>query len=649
MTSILGISAFFHDSAAAIIVDGQVIAASQEERFSRIKHDDVFPTQSIEYCLSAAGITADRLDHVAFYEKPLAKFDRLLETYIAAAPQGRASFTAAMPRWLQKKLHVRRQVRRSMSPRYAGPIWFCDHHTSHAASAFYPSPFDDAAIITMDGVGEWATTTIGVGRGRSIQTLAEIRFPDSIGLLYSAFTYHAGFTVNSGEYKLMGLAPYGQPVHADTIRSHLIDLHPDGSFRLNQDYFDYATGLTMTGAKFDQLFGQARRDPDEPIRDFDRDMAASIQAVTEDIVMQIAAHAKKLTGMNHACLAGGVALNCVANGRLLREGPFDDVWVQPAAGDAGGALGAAWWAWHEVLENERVARAGDSQSGSLLGPSFTETEIAATLDRFGVPYSPANDAEIADALADGQVIGRFAGRAEFGPRALGNRSILADPRGRNTQSRINQKIKFRESFRPFAPAVLADHGQAHFDVGVHASSPYMMFVHPVRDAGFPAITHVDGTARVQTVVTGTNPAFERLLTAFHDRTGCPMLVNTSFNIRGEPIVGSPEDALRCFLKTDLDLLVIESFVVRKSDVVGVELPPITAPRSWRRWLAPFHALFKVWNRFLTAVGLAVVYHGIVTPTAIVRRWSKPTDTSARESYWQDVQPDDDPNRHQRTF
>lgn len=649
MTSILGISALFHDSAAAIIVDGQVIAASQEERFSRIKHDDALPVRSIEHCLSAAGIAPDQLDHVAFYEKPLAKFDRLLETYIAAAPRGRASFTAAMPRWLQTKLHVRRQVRRSMTPRFAGPIWFCDHHTSHAASAFYPSPFDEAAIITMDGVGEWATTTIGVGRGRMIKTLAEIRFPDSIGLLYSAFTYHAGFTVNSGEYKLMGLAPYGKPIHVDTIRSHLIDLRPDGSFRLNQDYFDYATGLAMTGAKFDRLFGHARRKPNEPIRDFDRDMAASIQVVTEAIVLQIALHAKRLTGMNHACLAGGVAMNCVANGRLMREGPFDDVWVQPAAGDAGGALGAAWWAWHEVLGNERVAEAGDSQAGSLLGPSFTETEIAATLDRFGVPYFPANDADIADALASGQVVGRFAGRAEFGPRALGNRSILADPRGDDTQSRINQKIKFRESFRPFAPAVLADHAPSHFEVGSHAANPYMMFVHPVRVANLPAITHVDGTARVQSVVTGTNPSFESLLNAFHDRTGCPILVNTSFNVRGEPIVGSPEDALRCFLKTDLDALVIESLLVRKSDVVGLKLPPVPTPPSWRRWLAPFHALFKVWNRFLTAIGLAVVYHGVVAPTAIVRRWSKPTDTSARESYWQDVQPNGDPNRHQRTF
>jgi carbamoyltransferase len=650
VTSILGIAAFFHDSAAAIIVDGRVVAASQEERFSRIKHDDGFPTRSVQYCLDAAGITADQLDHVAFYEKPLAKFDRLLETYLAAAPKGRASFTAAMPRWLQTKLHVRRQIRRSMSPRYAGPIWFCDHHQSHAASAFYPSPFDQAAIITIDGVGEWATTSIGVGRGRSIMLQHEIRFPDSIGLLYSAFTYHAGFTVNSGEYKLMGLAPYGRPLYADAIREALIDIRPDGSYRLTQDYFDYASGLTMTNAKFDALFGHPRRDRDQPIRDFDRDMAASIQAVTEDVVLRIAAHAKSLTGMRHVCLAGGVALNCVANGRLLREGPFDDVWVQPAAGDAGGALGAAWWAWHDVLENDRVAEADDAQRGSLLGPSFTEAQVAATLDSHGVPYTRVDSTAIADvvaeSLANGDVVGRFAGRAEFGPRALGNRSILADPRGASTQDRINQRIKFRESFRPFAPAVLADKTADWFDVGDHGDSPYMMFVHPVgQDAPpVPAVTHVDGTARVQTVDARRHRELESLLRSFFQRTGCPMLVNTSFNLRGEPIVGSPEDAVRCFLKSDLDLLVIENFVVRRSDVGDVQLPAEKRSR-WRVLATPLRA----WNRWLTAVGLAIVYHGVLTPTAWWRRWGKPVDRRNQETYWQAVAPEQDPDRHRRTF
>ncbi len=650
MTSILGISAYFHDSAAAIVVDGRVVAAAQEERFSRIKHDAAFPKRSIEACLTIAGITADQLDLVVFYEKPLAKFERLIETYLRAAPRGVRSFTTAMPSWMSHKLNIRREIRRGLEKRYKGRIAFCDHHTSHAASAFFASPFDDAAIMTMDGVGEWATTTLGVGRGNEIEITNQIVFPDSIGLLYSAFTYHAGFRVNSGEYKLMGLAPYGTPKYADKIRECLIDIRDDGSFKLNQDYFDYATGLKMTSAKFDELFGGPRREPDSPIEAFHQDIAASIQAVTEEVVMKSAKHLHQITGQRRLCLAGGVALNCVANGKLLREGPFDDVWVQPAAGDAGGALGAALFGWHQALGNARVASEPDN---SLLGPAWDEPGIRESLDRHGIQAThigcPDELADqIAAELASGKVVGRMAGRMEFGPRALGNRSILADPRGADTQSRINQKIKFRESFRPFAPAVLADHAQRWFDMSGHGDSPFMMFVHPVRENSMPvpAVTHVDGTARVQTVDAQRNPDFERLLRAFLVATGCPMLVNTSFNVRGQPIVESPDDAIACFLATDLDVLVMENFVVRKSDVVGATIDRPTSLSLRQR----LRKIIGVWHRIVSTIGLAIVYYTVVTPTGFWWRWrGRDESVTDGETYWRPVKKLEGSEHHFRTF
>ncbi|WP_146536515.1 carbamoyltransferase family protein [Rubripirellula reticaptiva] len=651
MTAILGISAFFHDSAAAVVVDGRVVAAAQEERFSRIKHDPAFPIQSIEYCLSAAGIDAGDLDLVAFYEKPLAKFDRLIDTYLNAAPRGFRSFATAMPSWLEQKLHVRKQIRKQLGRRYTGPIGFWEHHQSHAASAFYPSPFDEAAIITMDGVGEWATSTWGVGRGRSIELSHQIEFPDSIGLLYSAFTYHAGFRVNSGEYKLMGLAPYGRPRFVDLIRDELIDIRDDGSFRLSPEYFDYQVGLTMTSVKFDQLFGRSRRDPDAPIEPFDQDMAASIQVVLEEVVMKTARHVHQVTGQTKLCMAGGVALNCVANGKLLREGPFDDVWVQPASGDAGGAIGAALLGWYDVFEKERDS-ASLKRCDALLGPEFDANVVEAAIQRHGLSCEVVSDDQIAGVvateLAAGKVIGRFAGRMEFGPRALGNRSILADPRGVTTQSRINQKIKFRESFRPFAPAVLADQAEDWFDCAGHADSPYMMFVHPVRSniLRIPAVTHVDGSARVQTVDAIDNPSFEQLLRSFFEATGCPMLVNTSFNVRGEPIVASPDDALRCYLKTDMDVLVIENFIVRSKEVSSPPVVEDSAGERQPRFMAARRA-FRLWNRILGTAGMGAVYYGVITPIGILRRFRKAPLLLL--TYWKSMPICDDPDRFFRTY
>ncbi|TWU60624.1 Decarbamoylnovobiocin carbamoyltransferase [Rubripirellula tenax] len=649
MTAILGLSAFFHDSAAALVVDGRVVAAAQEERFSRIKHDAAFPTEAIQACLELGGVKPDDLDHVAFYEKPLLKFDRLLETYADIAPRGVRSFTTAMPSWLQQKLHVRREVRRGLGNLYHGPIAFFEHHESHAASAFYASPFDEAAIMTMDGVGEWATTTIGIGSGEKIQLSKEIRFPDSIGLLYSAFTYHAGFRVNSGEYKLMGLAPYGTPRFATLIRERLISICDDGSFRLDSSYFNYRGGLTMTNAKFDRLFGRKRRDPSETIEAFHRDMAASIQCVTEEAVMKAAIHLKEISGQSKLCLAGGVALNCVANGKLLREGPFDDVWVQPAAGDAGGAVGAAMLVWHQVMRQPRSV-SSSPPFDALLGPEYSDASVREALDRSGLQFERLDDESLAHSvvadLADGKVIGRFDGRMEFGPRALGNRSILADPRGAETQSRINQKIKFRESFRPFAPAILANHVEACLDTGGHAANPYMMFVHPMRGSDVPAVTHVDGTARVQSVDARDNVRFERLLRCFFEATGCPMLVNTSFNVRGEPIVGSPDDAIRCFLKTDLDVLVIENFVVRSK--VGAIAPTFDVVKG--HWLDMPRKIFRLWNRVVGVIGLSAVYYLVVTPVGWARRVGRTSrESDDTSSYWRHVDADRDPKRHLRTY
>jgi carbamoyltransferase len=597
MTAILGISAFYHDSAAALLVDGRIVAAAQEERFTRQKHDARFPMHAVRYCLAEAGLRPADLDYIAFYEKPLLKFDRLLETYLALAPGGFRSFARALPEWLKNKLYQRRTIREGVGETSAGLV-FTEHHESHAASAFFPSPYDEAALLTVDGVGEWTTTALGVGRGHRLELTQEIRFPHSLGLLYSAFTYYCGFKVNSGEYKLMGLAPYGRPIYQDLISQHLIDLKADGSFWLDMRYFNYCQGLTMTSGRFHRLLGGPPRSPESPLEQRHMDLAASIQAVTEEVVLRIARHLHRQTNLPNLALAGGVALNCVANGRLLREGPFESIWIQPAAGDAGGALGAAWFVWHQLLERPRVAAAEDSQQGSFLGPQFGCEEIARLLERAQAAYRRFDDAQeldehLAALLAEGKIIGWFQGRMEFGPRALGARSILADPRSSSMQSALNQKIKFRESFRPFAPCVLKEHAHEWFDMPRGTESPYMMLTFPLRadrrlplsDAQrqtmehdpdlprrlsiarspVPAVTHVDFSARVQTVDEARNPRLDRLLKTFEALTGCPLLVNTSFNVRGEPIVCTPADAWRVFQATEIDVLVLEDLVVYKSD------------------------------------------------------------------------------------
>ena len=609
MTAILGLSAFYHDSAATLVVDGKIVAAAQEERFTRIKHDKAFPENAIAYCLSEANLSPADLSYVGFYEKPLQKFDRLLESYLSYAPRGFGSFLKAIPQWAGQKLHLRREISRglntaSQSP-YQGRVCFCEHHESHAASAFYPSPFDEAAILTMDGVGEWATTTLGVGRGNEIELTNEIRFPHSLGLLYSAFTYYCGFRVNSGEYKLMGLAPYGEPKYADLIRQHLIEVRDDGSFRLDMDFFNYGVGLTMTGPRFHQLFGREPRKAETSIEPLDMDLAASIQAVTEEVVLKTAKHLHQTTGQRNLCMAGGVALNCVANGILVRESPFENVWIQPASGDAGGALGVAMLIWHQLLDSPRktastqmASTQKDSQQGSLLGPEFTESEIRDQLDQLGGEYEIVSDEtalaqRIAGHLSDGLVVGWMQGRMEFGPRALGNRSILGDPRCTKMQSTMNLKIKFRESFRPFAPIVLKEHAADYFQIPDGVDSPYMMLVFDVNEnrrlpveqtadeplgvarvnaprSDVPAVTHVDYSARIQTVDATTNPRLEKLMRAFHDATECPVLINTSFNIRGEPIVCTPSDAFRCFMATNMDVLVINDFVLLKQNQGGAK-------------------------------------------------------------------------------
>ncbi len=590
-TNILGLSAFYHDAAAALVVDGKIVAAAQEERFTRRKHDASFPAGAVAYCLRSAGLEAGQLDHVVFYEKPLLKFERLLDSHVAAAPFGYRAFLQAIPLWLHQKLHLPRELARGLDGAYRGRFVFPEHHESHAASAFYPSPFEEAAILTVDGVGEWATASLAHGRGRSIRLLRELRFPHSPGLLYSAFTGYCGFRVNSGEYKLMGLAPYGRPRFADLIRERLMDLRDDGSFRLDPSYFDYVAGLRMTSEKFHRLFGGPPRPLGAAPTEREADLAASIQAVTEEVLVRMARHAHALTGASNLCLAGGVALNCVANGRLLREGPFERLWIQPAAGDAGGALGAALFVWHQLLENARVPAPEDSQAGTLLGPAPSSEEIETVLHEAGAVYRRVDDetalcAETAEALAAGEGVGWVQGRMEFGPRALGARSILGDPRDPAMQRRLNLKTKFRESFRPFAPVVLRGRVAEYFELKPGEESPYMLIVAPVRaeqrrrpaesaSGGFdrlhevrstiPAVTHVDGSARIQTADASRSPRLCRLLEAFEARTGCPMLINTSFNIRGEPIVCTAADALRCFLATDLDRLVVGDFVVRRAE------------------------------------------------------------------------------------
>ena len=593
---VLGISAFYHDSAAAIVEDECIVAAAQQERFTRRKHDASFPQQAISYCLSQAGCRLRDMDLVVFYDKPFLKFERLLETYVALAPRGFLSFRAAMPLWLQQKLFQKNLLRKELAKIDSEFDWktrllFTEHHLSHAASAFLASPFDEAAVLTMDGVGEWATTSMGVGRGNRLEIQREIHFPHSLGLLYSAFTYYSGFRVNSGEYKLMGLAPYGEAKYAKTIFDNLVDVKADGSYRLDLSYFDYCTRLRMTNSKFANLFGHAVRQPEiEPLTQFHMDIAASVQAVTDEIVLRLARFAKKATGLRHLCLAGGVALNCVANGKIQREGIFDEIWIQPAAGDAGGALGAALAGMHLFGDMPRRVNGGDTMRGAYLGPEFTQEEIERRLKGAGARFSVNPETGLIDrtaqALAEQKAVGWMQGRMEFGPRALGNRSILADPRSSRMQKALNLKVKFRESFRPFAPSVLFEDANQWFDLDTN--SPYMLLVAPVQSqhrrrmtddesrpfgidklnvprSSIPAVTHVDYSARVQTVHANTNPRFHALISRFKELTGCGVLVNTSFNVRGEPIVCTPEDAFRCFMGTAIEMLVIGNCVLLKEE------------------------------------------------------------------------------------
>lgn len=593
--NILGISAYYHDAAACIVVDGKIIAAAQEERFTRVKHDPSFPNHAISYCLKEAGICAKDLDHIVFYDKPFLKFERLLETYLAFAPRGFKSFATSLPVWLKDKLFQKSVITKAMTDLWGKDIhWgerllFSEHHLSHAASAFFPSPFVEAAVLTMDGVGEWTTTSLAIGKGNNLDVIKEIHFPHSLGLLYSAFTYYTGFKVNSGEYKVMGLAPYGVPRYADLIKEHLIDIKDDGSFHLDMTYFDYCTDLKMTNRKFDALFGGPPRTPETDLTQREMDLAASIQSVTEEVVIKLARDIANTTGQKNLCLAGGVALNCVANGKLLKEKIFEQIWIQPAAGDAGGALGAALGAYYLHAKKPRAQSYGlDGMSGSYLGPAYTQDDIEKRLGLLGAKFEVLNDQELIDfsakALADGKVIGWHQGRMEFGPRALGGRSILADPRSPTIQKQLNLKVKYRESFRPFAPSVLRADVSEWFDLDV--DSPYMLLVASVLPnkqiamtqeekslfgidklniprSEIPAVTHVDYSARVQTVYQATSPKYFSLITRFKEITGCPVLVNTSFNVRGEPIVESPENAFNCFINTEIDILVVGNAVIAK--------------------------------------------------------------------------------------
>ena len=597
---VLGISAFYHDSGVALIKDEEIIAAAQEERFSRKKHDAGFPVHAIEYCLDEAGISLKEVDYIAFYDKPFLKFERLLETYLTEAPRGFQSFVMAVPIWLKEKLFLKETLARSFNEiselskdEITDKLMFGEHHQSHAASAFYPSPFEDAAILTIDGVGEWATTSLAYGKGNNIEFLKEIHFPHSLGLLYSAFTYYTGFKVNSGEYKVMGLAPYGNPVYVDLIKEHLIDIKEDGSYRLNMDYFNYTTGLTMTNDKFHQLFGAPAREKEGTLTQREMDLAASIQVITEEVVIKMAKHAKEVTGSNNLCLAGGVALNCVGNGRLLREKIFDNIWIQPAAGDAGGALGGAYSVYYQELGNQRTVdpKQQDRMQGTYLGPSSNKQDIEAYLNSINAVYHYQTNEEqlidiVSDALKDEKVVGWHHGRMEFGPRSLGHRSIIGDARSSKMQSIMNLKIKYRESFRPFAPSILREKVNEWFDLD--SDSPYMLLVAQVKKdkqltmtaeqeklfgieklniprSEIPAVTHVDYSARVQTVHKETNPRYHKLISKFEEKTGSPVIVNTSFNVRGEPIVCTPEDSYRCFMRTEMDVLVIDDFILYKQE------------------------------------------------------------------------------------
>jgi carbamoyltransferase len=601
---ILGISAFYHDSAACLVTDGRIVSAAQEERFTRKKHDHSFPVQAITFCLEHNGLTARDLDLVTFYDKPLLKFERILETYLAYAPRGFSSFIKAIPLWIKQKIWIRDLIRSELG--YNGKILFPEHHESHAAAAFFPSPFPEAAFLTVDGVGEWTTSSYGVGRGNEVTILADIQFPHSLGLLYSAFTYYTGFRVNSGEYKVMGLAPYGEPKYKDLIFDKLLDVREDGSFVMNMEYFNYCAGLTMTNDKFNDLFGGPPRRPESALTQKEMDLARSVQEVTEEVILRMARHIHRETGQKYLCLAGGVALNCVANGKLLRSGIFDDLWIQPAAGDAGGALGAALHAWYQYAGNPRTADGfHDAQRGSYLGPEFSDTDLSAYLDKNEIPYRkiPADKIPetVADLIAGEKVVGWFQGRMEFGPRALGARSIIGDARSPKMQEVMNLKIKFRESFRPFAPSVLAERVTDYFDLD--RGSPYMLLVAAVRQdrripmteeqaklfgldklhiprSDIPAITHVDYSARVQTVHQETNPLYHALLSAFDKKYGCGVIINTSFNVRGEPIVCSPADAYRCFMRTNMDYLMLGNCLLDKTDQ-----KPLTDDADWRQEFA----------------------------------------------------------------
>ena len=598
---ILGISCFYHDSAVALLKDGQIIAAAQEERFTRKKHDPAFPSQAVKYCLKQAGISINEVDFVAFYDKPFLKFERLLETYLQFAPRGIQSFIKSMSVWIKEKIWIKSIIQKELS--YKGKILFCEHHESHAASAFFASPFQEAAFLTMDGVGEWSTLSYGVGKDNRLKIIADIHFPHSLGLLYSAFTYYTGFKVNSGEYKVMGLAPYGEPKYKDIILSELVDLREDGSFKLNMTYFDYCCGLTMTSKKFDQLFGGPPRGKESALTQREMDLARSLQEATEEIILKIARHIKKETNQKYLCLAGGVALNCVANSRLLRSGLFEDIWIQPASGDAGGALGAALTIWHQCLKKERHANnKTDFQQGSLLGPEFSNQEIQAYLDQNKIPYQKLSSGEApqkaADLIASQNVVGWFQGRMEFGPRALGARSILGDARSPEMQKTLNLKIKFRESFRPFAPSVLAQKASQYFEID--KESPYMLLTAQVRKelqkemsqeeeklfglaklnlvrSSVPAITHVDYSARLQTVNQRDNPIYHELLRVFDEKYGCPVIINTSFNVRGEPIVCAPKDGFLCFMRTEMDYLIMGDFLISKKDQQG-----LTGDIDWKQ-------------------------------------------------------------------
>lgn len=598
-THILGVSCFYHDSAACLLEDGRIIAAAQEERFSRKKHDPRFPKRAVRYCLKEADIAVHDLAHVVFYDKPFLTFERLLLTYLTVAPRGVRSWLQAMPRWLGKRLHVKKVIKEEIG--YDGEVLFTEHHEAHAASSFYPSPFSEAAILTVDGVGEWATASYGIGEGNDIHLLKELHFPDSLGLLFSAFTYFTGFKVNSGEYKLMGLAPYGEPRYKDLIYTELIDVKPDGSLRFNMSYFDFLTGLRMTSKRFERLFGGPRRKPESEITQREMDIAASIQVVIEEVLMKMVNHVFQETRQKYLCLAGGVTLNCVANGRILRQGPFDDLWIQPAAGDAGGALGAALSVWHRYLDKKRVpCSPDDCQNGSYLGPAFSNETVTAFLERGGYPYRHLQGADrstiIARHVAEGRIVGYMTGRMEFGPRALGARSILGDARRQDTQQVMNLKIKHRESFRPFAPSVLEEKASEYFDID--RASPYMLLVAPVqesrclpqdpdRDApmlerlktkrsDIPAVTHLDYSARLQTVGKRFKRDYYEIISAFERLTGCAVIVNTSFNVRGEPIVCTPEDAYRCFMRTEMDILVMEDCILYKQ-----EQPKWTEAEDWK--------------------------------------------------------------------